>query len=262
MLPSCLISDNDKNTKIWERIYENFFLFPSNYPRNKLLKYSTNIPFLFTCMELLPHNKIIEFGTGLFSTPILYEYFVDKFFAVEDEEEWFEKLKETYANKQGFIPLLPGFYFGNKGPGKKLGFNDLNEDQKKMLSEYYSHLVEETGHVDFVLIDQAQYARSQSIVTMHEKSSVIVYHDSQYVRRYNYDIVNQLMASKKYKLYSYSTIPSWTNMLIDDSFNLDQESFSCLLKKKEELYFRLISYKEPEFAQQLSEAKFKFERVL
>jgi len=251
----------ERNKNIWQSIYEAMDSFPKEYPRQKLLKYSTNIPFLFTCMETLKHDKIIEFGSGLFSTRVLYEYFLETFLVVEDEKDWFKKMKKEYGGKQGFSIICPGFYFGDPGPGRKLSFNDLTNKQKRKIRNFYNNLVKNIDNVDFTFVDQVPYCRGQSILAILNKTNIIVYHDTQAIIRHNYDVIDDILKSNKYKLYSYKTIPSWTNILIPKKHDFNEKEFISVLKEREKTYFDLISSKEPMFKDQLYKTVFKFERL-
>jgi hypothetical protein len=64
--------------------------------------YGSHIPVVLACMESFPKKKIVEFGSGLYSTPIFYEHFQEQFISIEGKKEWYDFVRNQYAPKEGF----------------------------------------------------------------------------------------------------------------------------------------------------------------
>lgn len=253
----------DKEKNMWNFISE-AMKAKSSYPTQKLLKYSTNIPVLMTCMEVMAKDNIIEFGSGMYSTKIFYDNFVRNFITIEDDKKWYDIITKTFIAKDGFRTDYVGFYFGNNGPGKKLCFKDLNKEQQLSVLEYYEGIAKkyEDLYWDIMFVDQVQYGRGASINSLYKKCKVIICHDSQGVRRNNYEVLGSILKENKHKLFRYKTVPSYSDILISDSASVDIDLFSSVLRKNEKTYFSFMGNINNDFNNVLKKCNFDFCQIV
>ena len=220
---------------IWKYGFEDFDL---NLPIGKLFKYSSHIPLLFSTMELLPHGRILEFGSGFFSTPIFYHNYTEKFVTVEDDPYWHKKLIDYYTPKDGFVTVCSNMLFWDGKPYKPT-ISEITKKQHKQLVSFYEKMKEYIP-IDILFIDQIKYGRSVSIDVLGKYTDILIYHDAQHKHRFYRDSVDNLLLSCEYKHFSYKIERNTTNIVIKNNIEFDSEVFKSKIKEYETRYFKLL----------------------
>ena len=65
--------------------------------------YATHLPILDFLLDFLLPKKILEWGMGFYSTPLLIEKTKDMVFSIETVSmEWYKKVRDRYRNKSTF----------------------------------------------------------------------------------------------------------------------------------------------------------------
>jgi len=244
----------------WDRIWKGMSNFPPNYPEEKLLKYSTHIPLLFSFMDIFKHDSILEFGAGLFSTPIFYDNYIKSFVTVEDNQKWLEFVLEEFPSKEGFKVNGPGFIFKRGNRSKEFTFSELSPEQKAKILKYYRKVYRKCNDIDLLFIDQIKYGRGITIEKFYDKANVILFHDCQHIKRFGYDVVNDILKHNQHDLYVYKTVPSYTGMLVKKGVKFSCDALIDKIKFFEDKYFKMISRRNKNLTGNVNDLVCRFEQ--
>lgn len=250
------------NDKVYEAICKGFENFPDFLPKSKILKYTTQVPILKAAMKYLPHERILEFGSGNFSTPIFYHNFSELFVSVEDNKEWFNLMLKNFPPKEGFCPTFGDIFYGDMYD-KEPYYNDLSKEERKNLKDYYKKIFSTCRDWDFLFLDQRKYGRIAAIemALRRKKCKVIMYHDAQHASRYKFRIIDKMIDREKKDWYSYRTTYSWTNFIINKDVDFDMEKFIKKIKAEEKIYFDMVLKKNPDEAEYLKTVNFSLVKL-
>lgn len=201
-------------------------------------RWADHQPVLFTCINKFPHNKIVEFGAGYFSTELLYNNYIDSFVSVEEDTEWFSRIKESLKDKPGFKMI---HNTNTCGCGRSTCFKDLNLEQIKFFDYYYKRLAESYKDIDLLFVDNYAATRCFIIKHLYQGCKVVVWHDSQEPEGYHgYKAMINSMDVSNYVHFSYRTLTHFsapaTDILIRKDVLIDEEGFIEELKKQERIY--------------------------
>ena len=246
------------NNDIWEQLYKGLSYFDSYLPEWKMLKNTTHIPLLLSVIDMFKHDFILEFGAGMFSTPIFYHNYVKKFVTVEDSAIWIKFIEKELPVKNGFVTRNTGFLFTRPNRVKELAFYELNIEQQERLLKCYRKLYRKYDNIDILFIDQIKYGRGKSIKQFYNKSNIIIFHDCQHIHRFGYEIINDILKEEKYNLYIHKTIPAYTGILIKKDIDFDYNRLSEKIELYEKKHFNMICDKNNNFFKNTSNSIFKF----
>lgn len=173
----------------------------------------THQPALFTICNK-PNLNILEFGCGVFSTPML-AYMASKLnsniISLETDQRWLDEAKSRCCKVQSHSFLLVSDWF-----------SFLAEDPAKLQQQKW----------DVVFVDQAPWnARHDTIIAFKNIAEYIVVHDSDMHPGFEFDYTPHLKNYDIYmpaKPYPYKTGPPTLvgSNFNDTKFNINPEDFN------------------------------------
>lgn len=148
---------------------------------NEVNTWGSHEPVLKAACQVLPHSRIIEFGIGKFSTPILFGA-ADKFCCVEHDWTWFAQVATTLALPVGktitaCVHTLP---YGNI---HLLNVPPEHQDVAASMygpSGHIAHFVKSNGPYDIMFIDGVSATRNAVCGSdLPELANCVVMHDTE-----------------------------------------------------------------------------------
>jgi phage antirepressor YoqD-like protein len=175
--------------------------------------WSTHQPLIRAIMELYKPAFVLELGIGNNSTPVLLEY-TTKLLSIENNLEWIDVIKKRYKEIDVIYHDLDNITVDTL-------LKNLNEEQKKKITDYYLKLKIPELKPNFLFVDQYASCRTLSINSLGEKFDFIMYHDCD-PTGYNanqYSLIN----IKGYNTYYLETPTTWTAAMIKKEIDLGYE---------------------------------------
>ena len=181
----------------------------------KGLASNTALPVLHSA-TLENHDKIIEFGAGLASTPFLYRRVRKKLVTVETDREWLKK-----AAKDVGVQKESGKEFVGIHDGRWDRDHDPTKEEIKEYIAYCRRLCTLHGPFDLAYVDQIVHFRKYTLMALIGNIPIIVFHDTE-CDAYGYDpLVSEVMAdnARRSERWSYRSFMVWTDIIVPNTYD-------------------------------------------
>jgi hypothetical protein len=180
----------------------------------------THIPAIRAAMGAYAPKFTLELGIGIHSTPVILEY-KTKYIGIENSMEWVDIMRDKVTAR--FI------YHQMTGVDIGTSFHELLQEQKDEISDYYKRLELPSDRPNLLFVDSWTCNRSLSINALKDRFDIIIYHDSEGIKEYSYDIID----FKGFNIYTLLSTKTWTGIMIrkkvDKGFELLSKVTSYLI---------------------------------
>ena len=184
--------------------------------------YSTAVPVLGAVLKTVKVNTALELGAGVFSTPFLYQR-VPFFTCLENDYEWFQKMRSEIACRDGFE-----LRYHNVGPLNRCDvIKSTHAHQRAIYADFYN----QRNSGDLLFIDHYLALRAIALKCLYTKYKVIVLHDSE-EPHYGYDPIVQRMKNNGWLSIRISTLIPMTTVLFSPAIkdDIDKAQFISTVK--------------------------------
>jgi len=182
--------------------------------------WSSHRPLLKAIVEDLSPELIVEIGLGNFSTPILHNDKVKKYFGIENDKEWYEYIINNFKFSKHSEVI-----HHNINLNKAVFPKQLTETQRTDIANYYANFskvvsVYENYKNKMLFVDNHTCCRTLAINNLASNFDIIVYHDCEPdgIKWYEYYFGEFV---KDYNHYYLKTPIAWTGMFIKECINHD-----------------------------------------
>lgn len=165
-------------------------------------EWATHQPVIRAVMDLYQPQYVLELGPGIYSTPVFLEYNLT-FDCIENDAVWISYLNEKYN--------LNVIHHDLGNISADITFDELDFNQKKQIIDCYSQIATPNIYPRLLFVDQYCACRMLSISALHNKFSIIIYHDSE-LKVNRYDLVN----NAGFIVYKLETEKSHTTLMVRD----------------------------------------------
>lgn len=175
-------------------------------------KFATHLPVLRSVLKLCKPSSILELGPGVYSTRLFYDTGAD-LVCVENNDEWYRKILETYCPRPGFV-VVQHDVGDIHGRTKEISVDDVSK-----VGLFYDHLQAEYRPA-VVFVDQYLILRPISIRSFLGSVDCIVFHDAQ---RFAFDRPSNSMnleADARYNIHIDKTKKPHTGVYLSKKFDV------------------------------------------
>jgi hypothetical protein len=181
----------------------------------KKFKWSSHQPVIYTAIELLKPNFILELGIGNYSSPLFINSNAKKIIHIENDNKWINLVKTNFQfdNRSEIIfhELESGII--NSTKRKKVSEKFLND-----ATEYYINLKDKIENFNYdkklLFVDHYASLRVLSINILSKHFDFVIYHDAEAPEEYEYNLLDTALL-EKFDHYVLKTDSSWTGFYIN-----------------------------------------------
>jgi len=205
-------------------------------------RWSSHTPVIYTALELLKPELIVELGMGFFSSPIFFKSDAKKTIHVENTQEWIDLIKDKH--KDIIDESKSEFLYQNIGDVKlQTKYIELNDEQKKSIDVYYKDLLSKVNQLNYnsklMFTDGFTALRRPSIDILTNDFDMTIYHDAEDTENYDYNNIDESLKEQN-DHYLLKTATTYTGFFIKkDSY--DKEQLKQIMNKSVERYAREIN---------------------
>jgi hypothetical protein len=205
-------------------------------------RWSSHTPVIYTALELLKPELIVELGMGFFSSPIFFKSDAKKTIHVENTQEWIDLIKDKH--KDIIDESKSEFLYQNVGKiNLATKYFELSNEQKKEIDFYYNDLSSKISKMNYngklVFTDGFTALRRPSIDILTNDFDMAIYHDAEDTETYDYKNIEESLKEQN-DHYLLKTATTYTGFFIKkDSY--DKEQLNEIMNKSVERYAKEIN---------------------
>ena len=205
-------------------------------------RWSSHTPVIYTALELIKPELVVELGMGFFSSPIFFKSDAKKTIHVENTQEWIDLIKDKH--KDIIDESKSEFLYQNVGDVKlQTKYVELNDEQKKSIDVYYNDLSSKISKMNYngklMFTDGFTALRRPSIDILTNDFDMTIYHDAEDTENYDYNNIDESLKEQN-DHYLLKTATTYTGFFIKkDSY--DKEQLKQIMNKSVERYAREIN---------------------
>jgi len=200
----------------------------------KLFKWSSHNPVIYSILEILNPEFILELGIGNYSSPLFLNSKAKKIIHIENDIDWINTIKSKYQfdERSEIIYHNLNDEVSNSTPRHKVPEACLKESE-----EFYNNLGQKllmsnsVGKLLFV--DHFACLRTMSINILGNGFDAIIFHDAETPQIYNYDELSSNLKIK-FDCYILKTPSSWTGFYIKKNLIAAEKLKTIVYKYAEE----------------------------
>lgn len=205
-------------------------------------RWSSHKPVIYTALELIKPEFILELGMGHFSSPIFLNSSAKKTIHIDNIPEWIEMVKEKNLdiidnNKSEFIHQdLNGITLAQR-------YYSLSQQQKDDINNYYKELSSKVKTMNYngklMFTDGFTALRRASIDILTNDFDMAIYHDAEDTETYDYQNISKKLSDKN-DHYVLKTKTTWTGFFLKkDSY--DKSKLKDIMNQSVERYIKEIN---------------------
>jgi hypothetical protein len=209
---------------------------------NFTYRWSSHTPVIYTALELLKPELIVELGIGFFSSPIFFKSDTKKTIHVENTQQWIDLIKDKHKdiideNKSEFL-------YQNIGDIKlQTKYAELNDEQKKSIDVYYKDLSIKVNQMNYngklMFTDGFTALRRPSIDILTNNFDMAIYHDAEDTETYDYNNISESLKEQN-DHYLLKTATTYTGFFIKKDI-YDKKQLNNIMNKSIDRYTKEIS---------------------
>lgn len=181
-------------------------------------------PVLLSVLNILKPERIVECGTGYYSTGKIMAYAKESIH-IEHDPVWFKRIRDCTVHEANNTKwFLREFCAGNA-----TAIHELPPGEFEKICDHYKGLAKMIGHCDMLFVDTFRAARVPALLHLGPISPVIILHDLEgnSPAYYEYHRAKEMLDAN-FSTYSYKPKGSvnghaiaWTNLYVSRPVPID-----------------------------------------
>lgn len=198
----------------------------------KIFKWSSHNPVIFTALDILDPEFILELGMGNFSSPLFLKSNAKTMIHIENNENWINIVKSNHMfdGRSEIIFHNLNAEISNSTKISKVPLHVIEE--AKQFYHILKNKIQNNFKTKLLFVDQFACLRTLSINTLADDFDWIIYHDAEAPEEYNYGEIKKELNDTHYH-FILETYTSWTGFFIKKTKCDEKVMRNTLLKNVE-----------------------------